>query len=210
MYFFPTSAMTPTQQLNSLTRLSLYLSVIMFLYSGNWLYLGIFLITCILTYAMHRHTLASSTPRTPRCYRQSRSASGSKNESPSTKPDETSSVVQPTKNNPFMNITMTDYTDNPCRQAMIQHPDADVTAISKAVDDKFDINLYKDLSDVFDKMNSQRQFYTMPVTTIPNKQRNFADWCFDRPKTCKEGNGEQCLQNIHTPLQHIHETKIYA
>lgn len=204
MLFFPTSKMTPTQQLNSLTRLSLYLSIIMFLYSGKLLYLSIFLITCILTYAMHRQSTqkmpTGNTTHHARCYADSKEEGANK----------MTSVVEPTHNNPFMNVLMTDYTDNPCREAVTDNPSTDVTALSKNVDEKFNVNLYKDLSDVFDKMNSQRQFYTMPVTTIPNKQGNFADWCFGRPETCKEGNGEQCLQNIHTHLEPIHHTKIYA
>ena len=49
---------------------------------------------------------------------------------------------------------------------------------------------------VFGKNNSQREFYTAPVTTIPNNQGDFADWCYKTGKTCKENNGKQCLENI--------------
>ena len=56
-------------------------------------------------------------------------------------------------------------------------------------------NLYKDVSDIFSKNNSQRQFYTTPVTTIPNDQGSFADWLYKTPPTCKENNGNQCVAN---------------
>ena len=42
-------------------------------------------------------------------------------------------------------------------------------------------------------MNSQRQFYTMPNTTIPNAQDDFAKWLYANPKTCKEDQ-EFCLR----------------
>ena len=54
-------------------------------------------------------------------------------------------------------------------------------------------NLFKDVNDVFGKMNSQRQFYTMPNTKIPNAQDDFAKWLYANPKTCKEDQ-EFCLR----------------
>ena len=32
----------------------------------------------------------------------------------------------------------------------------------------------------------------MPVNSIVNDQGSFAEWCYSRPPTCKEGNGIQC------------------
>ncbi len=42
-------------------------------------------------------------------------------------------------------------------------------------------------------MNSQRQFFTMPWTTIPNAQNEFAKWLYLNPKTCKEDQ-DYCLK----------------
>jgi hypothetical protein len=61
------------------------------------------------------------------------------------------------------------------------------------MDEMFNHNLFKDVNDVFGKMNSQRQFYTMPNTTIPNAQDDFAKWLYANPKTCKEDQ-EFCLR----------------
>ena len=44
------------------------------------------------------------------------------------------------------------------------------------INNKFEFNLYKNIGDVFGNENSQRQFYTMPSTTIPNNRKDFADW----------------------------------
>jgi len=65
--------------------------------------------------------------------------------------------------------------------------------VKKKIDEYFDNNLYKDVNDVFGKMNSQRQFYTMPWTTIPNAQDEFAKWLYLNPKTCKEDQ-DFCLK----------------
>ncbi len=43
----------------------------------------------------------------------------------------------------------------------------------------------------------QRNFYSMPSTTVPNDQTGFANWCYKLPKTCKEGNGVQCYNNLY-------------
>ena len=56
-----------------------------------------------------------------------------------------------------------------------------------------------DIDDIYSKYNSQRQFYTMPNTSIPNKQKEFALWLYNRGPTCKEGNGYQCFANMHHP-----------
>jgi len=41
--------------------------------------------------------------------------------------------------------------------------------------------------------NKQRQFCTIPSTTIPNDQESFAHWLYASPETCKE-NQKNCLR----------------
>ena len=71
-------------------------------------------------------------------------------------------------------------------------PTHDNISINSLVEDKFNSTLFQDPSDIFNKNNSQRQFYTMPNTSAYNKQDEFAKWCYGLPKTCKEGNFENC------------------
>ncbi len=67
----------------------------------------------------------------------------------------------PTTDNPFMNAPLTDINDNPDRP-----PAADVTDVD--VRDKVNqafaqtSNIYMDTSDVFDLVQGQRNFYTVP------------------------------------------------
>ena len=180
--FFPAKNMTFNQQLNSYTRLAFYLSIIMFTYSGNYHYLFIIITTLIFTYLI---------------YKNSREKQQLKNNIERFG-DEHYPVdyVYPSKDNPFMNPTLSDYSNNPNRKAVNQFLNKN---IRNEIDNKFNINLYKDLDDIFDKKNSQRQYYTVPVTTIPNDQKKFANWLYNTPDTCKEGNGEQCVANNYNP-----------
>ena len=96
-----------------------------------------------------------------------------------------------------MNATMKDFLNvDPVTNRIVDRPEACDTndvEIKKQIDSSFNNNLYKDVNDVFGKMNSQRQFYTMPSTTIPNAQDDFAKWLYLNPKTCKEDQ-DYCLK----------------
>ena len=103
--------------------------------------------------------------------------------------------VNPTFDNPFMNIQYDDYVKNPNRESVSKKFLGDTKTtkdINSVIDDKFNYNLYKDMSDIYDKNNSQRQFYTNPVTTIPNDQSSFANWLYNNGPTCKEKNYVKC------------------
>ena len=59
--------------------------------------------------------------------------------------------------------------------------------------DFYNENLYRNVEDLFERKNSERQFYTLPTTTIPNDQTAFAKWLYGTPKTCKY-DGINCLK----------------
>jgi len=69
---------------------------------------------------------------------------------------------EPTEDNPFMNPPLTDILDNPNRP-----PAADVTRVDvrDQVNKNFakTSNIYMDTTDVFDLVQSQRNFYTVPT-----------------------------------------------
>ena len=180
--FFPSRDMTENEKLNAITRLSFFISIIMFLYSGNYYYLFIVVIVLILTYLIYNNS--NLLIDTMDNYKKEVAINKRKK-----------NYVYPTEGNPFMNIEMTDYLTNPNRESAIRSDIQYQPQLAKQIDDKFKINLYRDLSDVFEKENSQRQFYTTPITTIPNEQSKFAHWLYHTPPTCKEGNGDQCVAN---------------
>jgi hypothetical protein len=101
--------------------------------------------------------------------------------------------IKPNKENPFMNPNIIDY-DN--LNNNIKSCDIDNNKIQKSINNYFKLPVYKDVIDIYDKNFSERQFYTMPATTIPNDQESLGKWLYGRKKTCKENNGEQCYNNI--------------
>lgn len=98
--------------------------------------------------------------------------------------------TRPTAHNPFMNVLLDELKYNPTR------PPADsVTDPSNQVilDDFFRVQWSSDPTDVFGRSQSQRQFYTMPSTSVPNDQGSYQNWLYLIPgKTCKEGNRDAC------------------
>ena len=61
----------------------------------------------------------------------------------------------PDKDNPFMNPLLTDYGTNKSKPAC----DFLIIKVFKIIRDNFDEDLYKDVNDILNKNNSQRQFF---------------------------------------------------
>ena len=89
---------------------------------------------------------------------------------------------KPTNDNPFMNPSLTDYGNGEVPVAC----NADDKDINDKMEMGFNMDLYKDIEDLWDKKNSQRQFYVLPNTKVPNDQESFANWCYNSYETCKE------------------------
>ena len=96
----------------------------------------------------------------------------------------------PEKNNPFMNPTI--YRENNSKKPCLSYNNK---GIQKDIEEKFNEELYRDVNDIFGKNNSQRQFYTVPGKTNPNDLESYKNWLYSTPATCKEGNGLQCAAN---------------
>tara|TARA_Y100001958_G_C21233347_1_gene559347 strand:- start:1344 stop:2162 length:819 start_codon:yes stop_codon:yes gene_type:complete len=101
----------------------------------------------------------------------------------------------PTDDNPFMNLSTYDLSNGEKPEACKSYNNR---GIKNIVENKFNNDLYLDSNDLFNRRNSQRQFYTMPNTSVPNRQDEFKNFLYGgMDKSCKEGNGEQCFKNIH-------------
>ena len=101
----------------------------------------------------------------------------------------------PTKDNPFMNPGLSEFSND----TMVMPkscPSYNNVGVQNRVEELFNEDLYRDVTDVFGKNNSQRQFYTVPGNQVPNDQGSFAQWCYGQPKTCKEGNSIACLSDM--------------
>lgn len=185
--FFPTRDQTLEERLNALVRLALYCSIVLYYYHKNYKYFSIVIGALLLTYFVYTNKPEIVTSGS---IKTGKNVEGLENEI-------VQSCTVPTLDNPFMNVTMKDYLniDSKTQSTVDRSPACDTTDenIKKSMDDFFNHNLFRDMNDVFGKMNSQRQFYTMPSTTIPNAQDEFAKWLYSNPKTCKEDQ-EFCLR----------------
>jgi hypothetical protein len=99
--------------------------------------------------------------------------------------------VKPTKENPFMNPNILEKSNLEYKSCNIQN-----SKIKNNMNHYFKQSVFKDVLDIYDRKISERQFYTIPATSIPNDQDSFAKWLYLRGKTCKENNGERCYYNI--------------
>lgn len=99
-------------------------------------------------------------------------------------------VTRPTAANPFMNVMIDEIKYNPTRPAADFASDPNNQVL---LDDFFRVQWASDPTDVFGRSQSQRQFYTMPSSSIPNDQGSFQNWLYLIPgKTCKEGGRDAC------------------
>lgn len=168
--FFPNKTMTENERLNSLMRFSIYLSVLLYLYNDNEAILMIPIMMGLFTYATHQTHMREQMKNkelVQNGHMQYR---------------------EPTTDNPFMNPNLV--TD--------KHPDAVAKnvvdpLVQKNIINKYEHSMVQDISDVYQKGNGQRQFYTVPSSTIPNKQGEFANWLYGNMASCKD-NQYECLQ----------------
>jgi hypothetical protein len=223
MEFFPVKNQTNEERVNAIVRLSLYVSIILAIYYSNAKYFAIFLFFLMFTFIIYRHhpemkpKIEKSISIQEKVQKQVEEQAKQEETNPKlnnfvplfglrsekekleneNRPDNTDGIcTKPTIDNPFMNVTMKDYMNFDKNGNIVNRPpacDPNDPEIKKNMDETFSNNLYRDVSDVFGKKSSQRNYFTMPSTTIPNKQDEFARWLYLSPKTCKEDQ-DYCLR----------------
>lgn len=173
--FWINKGLTLIEKLNAIFRLSIYLSIILYIITRNYTYIYIGIITALVTIFIYK-TQKNNLELYFNSYKNSTTNDINSNILSS------ADCIKPTVDNPMMNINLiTDPRDKP-KSCNSWNNDN----IKKEIDEKYNYNLYRDVSDLYGKSNSQRQFYTVPGNTIPNEQTSFARWCFSQQPTCKQ------------------------
>lgn len=181
--FVPKSNMSLEEKLNALVRFCCYAGIMLFAYNKSITFMYLPLIAMLITKLMYDHqksraesmsNLPSGDIQNPRVRREG------------------GLCVPPTADNPFMNVSMSDYRNDPDRPAACAITDPDIKISAK---EKFTDNLFRDVNDVYGRTSSERQFYTMPSTTIPNRQDSFMQFCYGdvNKNSCKQGNMQRCV-----------------
>jgi hypothetical protein len=200
----PKSGMTYPQKINAVVRLSWLVGLAGMIVNFNYLYLYIPVITMLLTYILYLFRKQEYLAALKQAQMQA-----TVNDTASKLPMGESSMDpklvekfadyldiayynKPTADNPFMNAMPFDDRKRAPASPSIYNP------VTKAeIELAYDSGTYRDVNDVWDKNNGKFLFNTMPATTYPNDQSGFANWLYRTPLTCKEGNGAQCIANIH-------------
>lgn len=189
--FFPSKDMNFIEQLNTCVRLSLYFSIVVFILKKDS---AIFMIPiCVGLFTFFLYNVDTENKTTERMFLESKSLYKD--------PNTNEICTQPTENNPFMNVLMSDYALNPERRKACN---VSKKNIKKEANKFFDRKLYKSVGDIFNKESSQREFVTNPITTIPNAQDDFSEFLYGdmiKNKTCKEGSGNRCVQNNYREIK---------
>jgi hypothetical protein len=187
--FFPSASMTYEEKLNSIMRLSIYFTGILLVLKKDANVFFIPVLVGIFTYFLYQGEA-----------RKKRNEEYFLSQMNLYKDPKTRDLCyKPTPNNPFMNILMSDYTQQPKRAKACN---ISKNPIKRQAQQYFNRNLYRDVSDIYQKNASDRNFYTTPITTIPNAQDDFLKFAYQIGKTCKEGGSVACEKgNFRTILQ---------
>ena len=95
---------------------------------------------------------------------------------------------KPNVDNPFTNIVFSDYLDS---QNLAEPCNIDDEDIQSEMQNQYNSSIYRNLEDVWERENSQRMFYTVPIQTVPNSQTDFANWLYKTGPSCHE-NTQNC------------------
>jgi hypothetical protein len=172
--FFPSNQQTLEERMNSIARLGLYSSLLTMAYKRDFSKIAIFLATLIITYAVYKNYTKEDVMDVEQpLYKKSMKIVKD---------------IKPTLNNPFMNTLMTDHIENPKKGPALEYYQDTKKAedIRKDISEKFNHNLYMDINDMYEKNNSQRQFYTTPNTEIPSNQEKFLNFMYPNMTSCKD------------------------
>ena len=166
--FYPKKEYDKLHKVNAIARLSIYYGILICLFKLNTIYLSLsfclLLLSFFLGYVDTFESIINKENNTPMC-------------------------TEPTISNPFMNFIIGDQIINPNKPAACP-----VDLIRKDQIKKYRLSAYPDPNDLFGKIVTDRNFYTMPSTTIVNNQEEFAKFVYGDFGKCKS-EGKDCLKH---------------
>lgn len=203
--FYPTPNMTYYQKLNTITRVVLLISIVLFLFTRN---LWIFVVTGITLFAIYVYYVNNKTENTKKLllegYSNPTQVYLKKN---GTIPNDIEVFETPSTRNPFSNVLVPDIEYNPTRKGAppISNELVSDAILQRAKDlvqeqnpDQPNIadKLFKNLNDKLNFEQSLRPFHSTANTTVPNDQGGFADFCYGQMTSTKEGNLFSAVRNL--------------
>ena len=166
--FFPKKKFNRIQKVNAIARLSIYYSILICILKLDTKYLSLSFCLLVLSYYLGYVDTFESIVN---------------------KENNTQKCTEPTDSNPFMNFTIADQINNPNKPRACP-----IDSVRKEQLKKYRLTSYPDSKDLFGKIVTDRNFYTMPSTTIVNDQEGFAKFLYHDLGKCKS-EGKDCLKH---------------
>ncbi len=161
--FIPMDSLSYAEKLNAILRFSIYSAIAIIIYRQQPIILLFPIFVAGLTLYIYKYN-----------YRQNIGLNSREKK-----------CTESTITNPFMNVLISDYMENPNRPPACDESDG-------KIDNNFRRNLYRNsFDDVYGKEQSRRQFYTMPVTDIEQSgYSNYINWLYNTGPNCKIDNSK--------------------
>ena len=183
----PSTEMSKTEKLNAIARFCVMIIIVLLIVerSSNWIYIAALVV--LITIVIHvstkkkyerydRNNYDNEKVQVGRLDKNGK-VSFNDNDNDTQSLDSIHSCKSPTRDNPYMNGDVEEigkYTPVACN--------ADDEDIKSQVEDAFNENLYKNMTDLFELKNSERQFYTVPVPNGVPDTVKFAKWVYGSKK----------------------------
>tara|TARA_B100001121_G_scaffold21242_1_gene16542 strand:+ start:95 stop:781 length:687 start_codon:yes stop_codon:yes gene_type:complete len=184
-----------SRKLNAVVRFSVYYSILLYIFKRDTNILCFPFITIVITVFLHKTNKDEKNDDAMKGLMSSKSHTSMEDIDMMIMDINKDVFREPDEDNPMMNQNYFDLYENKKAVPTYNNP-----GMKRKVEETLDASIFKDSNDLFNRRNSQRQWYTMPNTEAMNKQTEFAKWCYMTPPTCKEGNGLQCANNLHPRL----------
>ena len=170
--FWPTSSQTPDERVNASTRFILYLSCILYVIKRDpKIFLLSFMVIAALFIMYKSNIISPSEDGMPY------SSSGV---------DDVFNCQLPSVDNPMANALLNDDRSRPpaCYYPTVKE------GVQTFLDDTFNYDAGRSRSALpsIQRNAAARQFISAPVTTFPNRQTDFAEWCYGKKNApmCKD------------------------
>jgi len=164
--FFPNKNLTRVEKINALARFAIYYFILLLIVNDDMKWLSIAVIILLISLYLGVSENFSSLDG---------DVDGRK-------------CQEPTKQNPFMNYTVGDLITSSNRPPACRYDD-----VKEDMRKDFRSKLHSDPNDMWGQYISDRNFYTMPNTSIVNDQTGLGQACLGISGQCKT-YGENCIK----------------
>ena len=170
--FWPTASQTARERVASTTRFILYATCIIYIINRDVRVFALGILALAILYYLMTMNMISDGKLRP-TYTDGRVPGPLRGE-----------VTMPTLNNSMGNVLLSDYVDSPDRPAAAWYP-----SVRSEVQ-----TTWSQIHPFERQRDAERNFYTMPSTTIPNDQAAFAYGAYGKPfaPKCHDQGGAAC------------------